>query len=59
MSWVLIRNEDGKYVARPGVEHSYTHKLEAARTWPTQEAAQQEACSNERTASVEELFGSE
>lgn len=45
--YVLCRNVDGKMVAAPGQLHSYTTKIEAARIYPTIEAARLDACSNE------------
>ncbi len=47
MEYVIVRNEDGKYVAEPGSEHSYTSKLERARRFKTHEAAQADCCGNE------------
>ncbi len=45
---VLVRT-DGKYVARPGSEQSYTSKLEDAQLFRNREEAQRNACvENER-----------
>ena len=57
--YVLIRHDDRKYVARPGSEHSYTRRLEEARTWPTKEAAEPERCENESCVSVASIMGAE
>ncbi len=41
----VIRNTDtGRFVAPPGSEFSYTKTLEAARTFPTRAAAEDEVC---------------
>lgn len=51
----IIKNiETGKYVSRSGSEHSYTAKLQDARTFPTREAAQTECCGNERVTTPEQ-----
>jgi hypothetical protein len=54
--YVLKRDSDGFYVATPGSVHSYTSKLEHARTFTTREEAQQDACGNEHAVPVEELL---
>lgn len=54
MSYVLQRIDDDAFVMPPGQAYSYTHKLQQARLFPTREAAQQEACGNERVLSLEE-----
>lgn len=51
----IIRREDGKYVARPGSEHSYTSKLEDARVFRTREEADRDCCGNEQVVPIEEL----
>lgn len=56
MSYVLIRNEDGAYVAPSGSPSSYTRKLENARTYATREAAEGDACGNERAVNVDTLI---
>ena len=53
--YVIRRNEDGAYVTKPGSEHSYTRKLESARTFPSRQAAEWHACGNEQVMTVEEL----
>jgi hypothetical protein len=56
--YVLIRNEDGKYVTNPGQEYSYTSKLENARIFPTKDAANAEKCGNENVVPVSSLLNS-
>lgn len=54
--YVLIRT-DGKYVARPGSEHSYTSRLEDAKLFPTRAAAEAERCvENERVARLDDVI---
>lgn len=53
MSYVLIRNEDGAYVAVKGFEHSYTRNLRNAEVFPTREQAERGKCDNETAVSVE------
>lgn len=48
MQWVLIRNENGMYVTKPGGHNSYTKSLKHAQRFPTKEAALADACGNER-----------
>lgn len=55
MSYVLVRAEDGKYVARPGAR-SYTKALEGAQVFATREQAEAERCGNEMIRSVSELL---
>lgn len=55
--YVLVRNEDGRYVAPSGSKNSYTTKLEHAKTYRTREAAQSDACGNERAVAVSDLVG--
>ncbi len=46
---VLVRVTDGKYVACPGSDQSYTARLEEAHIFRNQEEAQRNACvENER-----------
>lgn len=54
--FVLTRNEDGKYVSKPGSEKSYTPKLERARMFPTRRDAEQHACGNETIRDVADLL---
>lgn len=52
--FVIVRN-DGKFVAVPGKERSYTTNLQDARTFPTRDAAFKELCvENER---IEPVYG--
>lgn len=55
--WVLIRLEDGKYVAKSGSEHSYTNKLENAQVFTSKDKAEANKCGNEYARSVSEIMG--
>ena len=48
MEYVIIRKEDGKYVAKKFSVESYTKKLTEARIFRNREDAENEACGNER-----------
>ncbi len=51
----VIQRTDGKYVAPPGREHSYTSKLQHARKFASREAAERDLCiENERVVSLED-----
>jgi hypothetical protein len=52
MLYVLKNLDNGKYVARKGLQHSYTTKLSEIRFFSNNEAAQRERSGNEI---VEEL----
>ena len=52
----ILKRDDGAYVAKPG-DHSYTQKLQHARTWPTREAAERERCGNEILVTLEDEVG--
>lgn len=52
MAWFLRRVEDGRYVTPPGQAKSYTADVMRARRFPTREAAEREACGNERAQEV-------
>jgi hypothetical protein len=52
MLYVIKNLDNSKYVARKGLQHSYTTKLSEVRFFINNEAAQRERCSNEI---VEEL----
>lgn len=54
--WVLIDTETGRYVARPGSEHSYTRRLEEAQTFMTRDVAVSNACGNERPENVHNIL---
>ena len=57
-SFVLVRASDGKYVAPPGRQRSYTGRLEEARVFASREAAERERCADsEHVRSVESLLG--
>jgi hypothetical protein len=57
--YVLIRNDDGKFVAPDGSEHSYTRDLTKAKAFPSKEAAESQACGNERAVTVDSLLEGE
>lgn len=57
MAYVIQRNEDGKYVAPPGREHSYTNKLQNARVFNAREDAERERCGNETIVPVAQALG--
>lgn len=40
----VLQRTDGKYVAPPGGEHSYTSRLEDARQFATREDAERDRC---------------
>lgn len=50
----ILKRVDGWYVARKGLASSYTPALQHARTYPTREAAQGDACSNEHVTTVDQ-----
>ena len=54
--YVLIRNEDGKFVARPASKKSYTSSLQRARQFATREEAEGHRCGNERIVRTEDLL---
>lgn len=47
LGYRLKRDEDGKYVTRPGSDKSYTTKLDDARIFASRADAEAEACGNE------------
>jgi hypothetical protein len=60
--YVLVKTDApraGQYVARAGSHSSYTKRLESARTFPSREEAERDACENERAAAVSALVGRE
>lgn len=54
MAYVIQNVDTGKYVSRPGSNHSYTKYLQEARVFPTQGSAHRDACGNERVLSLVE-----
>ena len=55
--FVLVRTSDGKYVAPPGQERSYTERLEDARVFASREMAERERCvDSEYVRSLESLL---
>lgn len=54
--YVLMRVPDGAYVAPPGSVSSYTKSFASARTFETKDAAEREACGNERAVRVTEIL---
>jgi len=56
--YVLRRDGDGRYVARPGNEHSYTQNIAHAQIFPTPEDADCARCENERVIALAVLFNS-
>lgn len=57
MMYVLRNVDNGKYVAPSGSTNSYTERLQNARVFPTREAAQADACGNDRVVAVRDAFG--
>lgn len=51
--FILKRNEDGAYVARPGSSGSYTGRLEEAQVFTSRTAAEANKCGNETAYPVE------
>jgi len=56
MSFVLVRNEDQKFVCPPGAEKSYTSDLSKARIYPTGEAAEIDKCGNETVHPIKDFL---
>lgn len=54
--YVLIRNDDGKFVAPPGSKKSYTSSLQHARQFASREEAEGHRCGNERIVRTEDLL---
>ena len=55
MVYVLIR-EDGKFVTLPGSDHSYTDKLQYARSFASKDDAECEQCGNESVIECHNFF---
>jgi hypothetical protein len=54
--YVIVR-DDGKFVAPPGQEKSYSDKLQDAWGFPTREAAQRQVCpGNERIVPITDII---
>lgn len=51
----IIQRQPREYVTCPGAAKSYTSSLIRVRKWPTREAAEREACGNERVIDLREL----
>ncbi len=54
--YVIYNDESKKYVSSRGSDHSYTQKLELARTFGSRLAAQRHACGNEIVRSVADVL---
>jgi hypothetical protein len=54
--YVIKRIEDGKFVAAPNSERSYTSDLTKARTFATRTEAVRECCGNEQVWNVSDLL---
>lgn len=52
----MRRNDDGRFVARLGLEHSYTRQTHEIRVWSTKEDAMREACGNEHPVELMRAF---
>lgn len=50
--FVLVKSENGHFVAPPGSKHSYTPMLQSARFFSTREEAERHRCSNESIRDV-------
>jgi hypothetical protein len=51
----LLRREDGKYVARGGLEQSYTKDIDKVRIYQSMAGAEKDRCGNENIVPIEEL----
>lgn len=56
MAYFLQRIEDGKYVALPGSERSYTSDITKAARYPSRPVAKGAKCGNERIVYIDELL---
>lgn len=54
--YILQNNDNNKYVAHSGSEHSYTNRLEQARVFKTKESAQKHACGNETILHITDVL---
>lgn len=56
MPYVIKNLDTGKYVAKPGGEHSYSNDIENIRVFRDSFAANKEKCGNEVVVNVEDLI---
>jgi hypothetical protein len=57
MNQFVLQRTDGKFVAVPGSEHSYTSDLMKARIFPSRAAAEGDRCvENEQIVPLENLL---
>jgi len=49
MPYLIKQTSSGKWVARPGSEHSYTNDRSQAQTFTTAQEAQLEACKEDES----------
>jgi hypothetical protein len=57
MTGFVLRREDGKFVARPGFQESYTADILKARVFPSHFSAESDRCiENEQVVSLSDLF---
>jgi hypothetical protein len=54
--FVIWNTTQRAYVAPAGGATSYTRRIEAARKWPTREAADRECCGDERVRDACEVL---
>jgi hypothetical protein len=52
--YVIVRIEDGAFVAPSGSASSYTRALQDARVFASREQAERERCGNERVMRLED-----
>lgn len=53
----VLQRDDGLYVAKAGSVSSYTKKLEEARVYGTEAAAEKDRCGNESIRSLASIMG--
>jgi hypothetical protein len=55
--YVIVRNDDGKFVTPPGSEHSYTNNLQHALVFMDRETAKKQRCpESEHVVSLDNLL---
>jgi hypothetical protein len=54
--YVIRRNGDGMFVAKPGSRSSYTANILNAQKFTTKESAERSCCGNEHAVSVDSLM---